>query len=208
MRFQNPFSALAPTGLDSQVLTVLSRSQESLTAPSVHRLLPERGSPRGVADSLKRLTAQGTVAETLVGNTTAYRLNRDHVLATAIIGIANARGDFLGRIEKRILDQWPCRPTFAALFGSAARGDMLASSDIDLLVVIPDDCVETDVDLSLAELERDMFTWTGNVANLLVYREHEVIDAPIFRSVLEDGIPIVGESSWLRRAVKTSEAKL
>ena len=42
MRLQNPFSAISTTGIDSQVLTVLVRSEQYLTIREIHQLLPER----------------------------------------------------------------------------------------------------------------------------------------------------------------------
>ena len=48
MRLQNPFASLSTAGLDSQVLTVLARSNQYLTIQQIHQLLPETGSLAGV----------------------------------------------------------------------------------------------------------------------------------------------------------------
>ena len=39
MRIQNPFSAVSPTGLDSQVHTVLARTDQYLALHQIHQLL-------------------------------------------------------------------------------------------------------------------------------------------------------------------------
>ena len=45
---------------------------------------------------------------------------------------------------ERIIERW--RPQQVWLFGSRARGDAHASSDWDLLVVVPDDLAATELD--------------------------------------------------------------
>jgi hypothetical protein len=58
-----------------------------------------------------------------------YHLNRDHLAAEHIVGLADLQNKLLKRIEDR-LESWRPRPRHAAVFGSAARGFMTADSDI------------------------------------------------------------------------------
>lgn len=138
MRLQNPFAALAPVGLDSQVLTVLSRSRDHLTADQIHRVLPEHGSLSGVRKSLDRLLRQGIISERAAGHTSGYALNQDHLLINAVLMVADAKSALTTRIRETVQQQFSFEPTLVVMFGSAARGDMSDDSDIDLLFVIPD----------------------------------------------------------------------
>lgn len=206
MRLQNPFAALAPVGLDSQVLTVLSRSRDHLTADQIHRVLPEHGSLSGVRKSLDRLLRQGIVSERAAGHTSGYALNQDHLLINAVLMVADAKSALTTRIRETVQQQFSFEPTLVVMFGSAARGDMSDDSDIDLLFVIPDGVPEEQAEDQLSDLAHSVLTWTGNTVDLLSYREEEVIFAPIFDSVMREGIEILGDMAWLRRASRRAKA--
>lgn len=72
MHLQNPFAVVSAIGLDSQVLTVLARTEQYLSIRQIHQLLPEEGSPQGVRKSVVRLVEQGTVLERVTGRSYAY----------------------------------------------------------------------------------------------------------------------------------------
>ena len=206
MRLQNPFAALAPVGLDSQVLTVLSRSRDHLTADQIHRVLPEHGSLSGVRKSLDRLLRQGIISERAAGHTSGYALNQDHLLINAVLMVADAKSALTTRIRETVQQQFSFEPTLVVMFGSAARGDMSDDSDIDLLFVIPDGVPEEQAEDQLSDLAHSVLTWTGNTVDLLSYRDEEVLFAPIFDSVMREGIEILGDMAWLRRASRRAKA--
>lgn len=119
-----PFSALSSTGMDSQVLLVLARSEQYPTIPAIHRLLPEEGSSTGVRKALSRLVEQRVVVEQVTGRTHSYALNREHLLADVILKIANAWRELTSRIQDVIL-RWPVKAVTVKIFGSAARGNAI-----------------------------------------------------------------------------------
>lgn len=178
MRLQNPFAAVSPTGIDSQVLLVLARAEAHFSVSDVHRLLPEGGSLEGVRQALVRLVYQGTVNQFRVGRTSAFSLNRDHLLAPALVQIAEAKHELLRRIAEEIAT-WPTQPTTVKLFGSAARNEMTDDSDIDLLFVFPEGSHPQDgIDPQLAleqldDLANNIARWTGNDVRPLVYTEEK-----------------------------------
>ena len=92
-------------------------------------------SVEGVRNALRRLTAQGIVTRERYGNAYVYRLNRAHVAARHIIGLAESGDEVLQRMREQ-LATWSVPCEFAALFGSAATGSMTEESDIDVLVDI------------------------------------------------------------------------
>ena len=75
---------------------------------------------------------------------TLYLLNRDHVAAEAIVALTRLRTPIIERITDA-LSHWSPEPVHASLFGSFARGEATATSDIDILVVIgPDGAIGPD----------------------------------------------------------------
>ena len=108
-----------------------------LTTGQLHRVL-SRYSQEGIRKVLIRLTRQGVVYAERVGNSYSYRLNGDHLAARPIIELAHIPRTLLQRLEDR-LSAWAFKPTYAAVFGSAARGTMTEDSDLDILLVLDDD---------------------------------------------------------------------
>ncbi|UFS58401.1 nucleotidyltransferase domain-containing protein [Subtercola endophyticus] len=201
MRLQNPFAAVSTTGLDSQVLTVLARIEQYLTIAQIHQLLPEEGSTQGVRNTVVRLTEQGTLLERATGRSVAYAFNRDHLLADAVLRIANAKSELVDRMRESIAE-WEFAPLTVKIFGSAARNDMRSESDIDVLIVAADSVSEVVLEASVGRFASLASRWTGNDVRPLVYRSSEVGPASIFTSILEHSIDVSGEPTWLRRHVR------
>jgi predicted nucleotidyltransferase len=150
-----PLRAVVPT-LDGPVVAVLAATTAPLALAEVHRRAGG-GSKSGIRRVLLRLVAEGVVHEVPGG----YVLNREHLAAPAVELLANLYGELLARIRGEIED-WAKAPILVGLFGSAARRDGDASSDIDLLVVGDDPNLD-DVD----RLGRRIEAWTGNTAQVI-----------------------------------------
>lgn len=202
MQTQHPLAVVTPT-LDGDVLAVLAAADASYTVGSVQKVLGSR-SYEGIHKVLTRLSIQGTVTSQQVGSVTSYRLNREHLAAPHIIALANLRAALMDRVRTHV-EAWPTPPVWAALFGSAARGQMRPESDLDLFLVDPavdPERWETLVD----QLAREATRWTGNDTRVLSMTETEVRAGamtrdPILQSLLDDALTISGEPMWLRRAV-------
>lgn len=201
MRLQNPFSAISTTGIDSQVLTVLVRSEQYLTIREIHQLLPEHGSHQGVRLSAGRLVEQGMLLQRLTGRGYAFAFNGDHLLAAAVRQIAHAKSELIARMAHAI-SEWQIQPTVATLFGSAARNEMSTDSDIDVLIVVPDGATDDVVDELVSDFAAHVTLWTGNDLRPLIYKDSEVQPASIFDSIVADGIAIAGDHSWLRKRLR------
>ena len=207
LRLQNPFAGVNTTGLDSQVLLVLAGADQYLTVREIHRMLPEGGSLEGVRKAVHRLVDQGTILVMFVGRSAGYTLNREHLLAEPILQIADAKQELVRRLSREI-SKWEVQPLTVKLFGSAARGDMEDESDVDLLVVLPDE-ISFDEGFTLVdELTSRASRWTGNDVRPLLYRAEEVAAAPIFTTVLEEGIDVAGDPSWLPRRLRSLRSGL
>ena len=134
MDLSDPTRAVTAT-LDGAVLAALAVAGKPLTVGQVTEQAA-RGSEIGVRRSLARLVEQGIVRATLMGRNQVHELNRDHVAAPIAAALAGLRTQLWGRLREE-LDRWRPRPLYGCVFGSAARGDGDASSDIDLLLVHP-----------------------------------------------------------------------
>jgi hypothetical protein len=128
----DPTRALTPT-LDGPVLAVLARAGHPLTVGEIAQQAA-RGSEIGIRRSVARLVEQGLVTGTQMGRNVVHELNRDHVAAPAAALLADLRLELWKRLRET-LSGWAEKPVHAAVFGSAARGDGSADSDIDLLLV-------------------------------------------------------------------------
>ncbi|MDO5513072.1 nucleotidyltransferase domain-containing protein [Corynebacterium sp.] len=201
MKLQNPFSALGPTGIDSQLLTVLARTTRVLSAAEIHRLLPEQGSLRAVHDGLRRLEAHGVLQGHSIGRSVGYQLNRDHVLAPAVALIADAKMEVFRRL-RAMAAAWEVQPVVMYVFGSTARDDMRTDSDIDLLVVFPDGAPDDIVENQLSALSEGVWAWTGNEPRPLLLRVSEVTPSGVMESVEREGAIVVGDPQWLRRRLR------
>lgn len=203
MDLSRPMQVVTPT-LDGDVLRVLVLADADFSASQVAGMLPDR-SQRGIAKVLDRLVAQGIVVQTHVGRPHLYRLNREHLAAEAILSLATQKARLIERLQRALAD-WTAPPLYAALFGSAARGDHTASSDIDVLIVRPDVADEDAWDSQVAELSATASRWTGNDTRILSFAAAEAQriarQERVFADVARDGIWLAGDREWLSRTLR------
>lgn len=203
MELSRPLATITPT-LDGDVLAVLARHDVTFTTGQLHRVLSDY-SEEGIRKVLQRLSRQGIVNSDRVGNAFSYRFNRDHLAAEPIIKLADILGTFLSRLTDT-LESWEIPPVYASVFGSAARGSMTADSDLDLLLVRPDDATEETWAAQVDQLVEDATRWTGNDTRTLQFTEAELIaggrEDPVLRDVLDNGLTVVGSHAWLNKQLR------
>ena len=203
MELNRPLATVTPT-LDGDVLAVLAQHNVMFTTGQVHRILQQH-SEEGIRKVLRRLTSQGIVLSERVGNAFAYRFNHDHLAAQYITGLARVKETFLARLEN-LLESWRTPPVYAAVFGSAARGHMTTSSDIDILLVRPDVAVDPDWEEQVNDLAGTVTRWLGNDARVLEFAENEIVmrgrDEPVLDDVLKEGLSVAGKRSWLAQQLR------
>ncbi len=206
MDIGHPLSTVTPT-VDGDVLAVLAQNEATFTPGQLRRLLG-RYSEAGIRKVLMRLTEQGVVHGDRVGNAVTYRLNRDHLAAGPIIELAHLQRTLLTRLELH-LATWTIQPTYAAVFGSTARGEMTSNSDLDLLLIRPDDASQTTWDEQVAELSRAVSAWTGNDTRPLEYTDSELAGAAgerVLQDIAREGLTVAGTRAWLTRQLRQSSA--
>jgi predicted nucleotidyltransferase len=207
MDFRHPLEVVTPT-LDGDVLVALARAEEMFTGRRLHRMVGH-GSEPGIRRAADRLVEQGLVGRREVGRAKVYWLNREHLAAPYVEGLAFMRQELVGRLRDAVAS-WEPPPRFVFLFGSAARGEATPESDLDLLVIRSRDMDEDDSEWrdQLAQLERDATAWTGNEARILEYGEDELSDASV-REVIEqavaEGIELHGSRHELSAALRSDK---
>jgi predicted nucleotidyltransferase len=203
----HPLAVVTPT-LDGDILAVLALVDVAFTPGQLHRML-SRHSEDGIRRALRRLAGQGIVSVERAGSAYLYRLSGAHLAAEPIRALAQMRQTLLTRLEQR-LESWVPAPVYGAVFGSAARGGMRNDSDIDLLLVRPDECDRDHWDDLVALLSAEVTAWTGNDTRVLELSESEVLrserEQPVLRDVVAHGMTVVGPAIWLRRALRTTES--
>jgi DNA-binding transcriptional ArsR family regulator len=209
MDFRRPLQVVTPT-LDGDVLSVLARAEAEMTGRELQRVIGH-GSHQGVRNAADRLAEQGVVARRSAGNANLYRLNREHVAASWIEGLATLPAQVLDRLRDAI-DGWEQPPVLVALFGSVARGEATPESDLDLLVVRPADC-DPDEPVwqeQISTLQARASAWTGNDARVLEFDEQELKAGEpqqVITDAAKDGIELYGTLRRLRRGSKAHTAR-
>ena len=189
--------------LDGPVLAVLAGSGKPLTVGEVAALTP-RGSEVGVRKSLGRLVEQGIVRATEMGRNRVHELNRDHVAAPIAEALAGLRLT-LWKKFRGTLGAWDPKPVYGYVFGSAARGDGDASSDIDLLLVVAGQLTARQAakwDRQVAKLHDLVPAWTGNTLqvvemSVLEWADHRRRRTALFTEIDRDAIQVAGETSLM-----------
>jgi DNA-binding transcriptional ArsR family regulator len=197
MNLAHPLSDLVP-GAAGAILQRLAMTTEGLTGHQIADLSAGAVSQSGVSRALGRLVRSGLVEVQPVGRANLYRLNRDHVLAPAIVGGAEAVDTLLERITESV-KAWPLVPDAVWVFGSVARGQGGSDSDVDLLLVRPSEVPLDDARWAdqTARLLADVAAWSGNECGLLEYTVDELSDLadaadPLADSLRSDAVALVG----------------
>ena len=196
MDLLHPIRAVVPT-LDGPVLEVLARTTQPLSGREVHRL-SGTGSASGVRRTLARLARQGLVRAEEHAAGTFYLANRQHLAWSAVESLTGLRRELFDRLREE-LRSWEPLPLHASVFGSMARGEGDPDSDIDLLLVRPDDVGEDESPWAdqVDRLRENVRAWTGNECHAFQtdrqrLTDHKRADDPIVSNWLRDAVVLSG----------------
>jgi len=163
-------SAVIPS-VDGRVLSVLARSGLPVTGLQAATLAG--ASPERVRQILRRLAGDGLVSTQRAGSAVLYKANRDHLLWPAIDRLVHDADQAIWMLKGRVstaiddaLDPADAPRVTAALFGSVARGDAGPSSDVDVLLITPDDVAGPDVEKVIEVVIDAVQKATGNECNV------------------------------------------
>lgn len=202
MDLESPLRTIA-SPVEAEALRVLAGADTEFTASQIHRLA-DTASPYGIRKALARLTESGLVLSSVHGSATFWRGNRQHVLWPAIDSAVDARRELLERLRRQFADR---NELAAYLYGSFARRAATPDSDIDILVVYPDDAAPDDIVDFAHDLSEAVLAWTGNEGQVFNATRSWLRGAitradPVMTSIRQDAEAVVGpEFEQLLRAI-------
>lgn len=190
-----PHRAIVP-GTEGDVLVELA----AVDTPRSGRQVAERigRSHVAVSRALQQLAVQGIVIARPHPPAILYSLNREHIAAPVVQAMADLRIELLRRLRE-LFAAWDPAPVHVSLFGSTARRDGDANSDVDLMVIRPDDVDADDPrwEQQLGALSDDVHRWTGNHAQILEFTASELrsmsaVDHPTIANIRADAVLLAG----------------
>ncbi len=158
-----------------------------ISHPSVHR-------------ALRTLARGGMVQAIRHGAAIAYRLNEDHwLIRTGILPLFDAEAGFFTTLGEAVRSAAGIPVRSVLIFGSLARGDASAESDIDLLCLTASAAAVAEVERKLAEAAPNLHRQFGRRVSVMVlpaadfarrYRRRERLT----REIVETGWVVAGDS--------------
>jgi predicted nucleotidyltransferase len=209
MDFRRPFTVVTPT-LDGDVLSALAGADVEFSGRELARRAGH-GSTEGIRRAADRLAMEGVVLRRVAGGAHLYRLNRDHIAARWIEGLATLPEQLTERLRIAIAG-WDEAASLAFLFGSVARRQATSGSDLDILIVRRRDC-DPDSETwrsQLVHLQQVATALSGNDTRVLEIGEDELgggrID-PVLDEVVREGIELHGSRRRLGQLVGSRRAR-
>lgn len=193
--FVHPVQAVVP-GAQGRILAVLAETTAPLNLSTLARLAGV--SVAQASRVMPGLVELGLVERREIPPSSQFRLIRENVAAQAIIELARSREAALSQIGS-VASDLPVPPVSVIVFGSIARGDADRQSDLDVIVVRPDD-VDDDDDVWATAIERwrsEAQAITGNTVEVLEVTQDEARtklsgNAQLWRDVARDGTVVYG----------------
>lgn len=197
MDFQRPVEAVIP-GVQGRILAILAETTGELNLRTIARLADvssaqaSRVLPELVALGLvERREAPPSALFSLVEENVAARLVRE--LSRVRVRVLDELGTLAGEIEPR--------PNSVVVFGSLARGDADAQSDVDIVLVRPSgvDADDERWGSAIATWRTSVQRLTGNTVQVLEVDESEVSrrlrrPTELWSDVLREGVVVFGSS--------------
>lgn len=194
MDYRRPIEAIVP-GAQGRVLGVLARTEAELNMRTLAELAGV--SPTHVSRVMPRLVALGLVQRREIGSNSLFRMISHNLAARWIRALGSLHDRIIQELQdtSQMLDGLARNAT---LFGSFARGDMIPSSDVDILVIGPDDLDDPPWRDVLWVWQEHATQIVGNPVNLI---EVTVDDAAprlrhgqgMWGEILTEGIRLTGE---------------
>lgn len=185
MEFGEPFGGLMP-GARGAALAVLLRTGAPLTGRRVHALIADRHSLGAVQQALRDLDRLGLITTEAVGRAGVHRINEGHAAIAPLRALARPI-----EMLTRVVEETVRGVEAVIAFGSVARGDAHADSDLDLVVIAPEAWD------GRAELQQQIHERLGNDCDVLhLTGDHFKLAPedrePVVSEILRDGIALVG----------------
>lgn len=154
------------------------------------------------AAALEALSWVGVVRSTTVGRTIVHELDRGNAFTEAYVTpVLSAEDTLTERMLAEIRERFEPHAESAVLFGSYARGEQVADSDVDVVLVSDAESEKSDLDAAVLEYEPEFERRWGSHLSVLTYTAREA--RSLFRSspaleasLREQGLVIFGRGAW------------
>ena len=197
MDFARPVEAIVP-GAQGRVLAVLAETTAELNLRTIAEL--SGVSQAQVSRVLPGLVRLGVLERREVPPASLFRFVPEHVASRAIMALARSADTFAADLGQ-LVTTLPVAPANVVVFGSFARREADAESDIDLLVVRPREVEEDDEQwgASMEQLTTLGRRLSGNSLEVLEVAEDEVASLlgsgrPLWADINREGRLIFGVS--------------
>lgn len=195
MDFIHPVTAVIP-GAQGKVLAVLAETTAELNLRTLARLADV--SAAQASRVIPGLVDLGLVERREAPPSSLFRLNREHAAAQMVIDLARLRDTVLTQIGAAAQElQYP--PASVVVFGSFARGQADRESDIDIVIVRPDEVDEDNEDWAEAieQWRRTISSMTGNSVEIIEIDGATAIERlasgeQLWEEVARDGVVVHG----------------
>ncbi len=197
MDFVRPIEAVIP-GVRGRVLAVLAETTAELNLRTIARL--SGVSLAQVSRVLPGLVELGLVERREAPPSSLFRLVPEHVAAGPLVALARGRDGVIEEMGS-VAAVLPVVPESVIVFGSFARGEADANSDIDTVFVRPLDVDESDEawSASIEQWRHRIHRVSGNPVEVLEVGSDEVGARlsgrrPVWRDIRREGIVVHGRA--------------
>jgi predicted nucleotidyltransferase len=197
MKWHHALDDILGSTLKIRILRVLSKDAPALTGREVSRRVSYSHTQTNSA--LAELEMSGLVIKRRVGNANTYSLNGSNLLVYRIIIPAfEIEEQLIQELANRFFAGMGKDLVSILLFGSAARGEEGAGSDIDLILVVKDGSDLDRLDEKVSEISLEAAASFGGLISPILLTETELANKrrrknAFWRTVLEEGIELTPE---------------
>jgi len=193
MRFHNQLDDILGNVIRLRVLRILARTGSGgLTGRELARMCGASASQTN--SSLQLLEDSGLAVRDIAGRAHVWRLAEGHVLAPVLSILFRAEAESLATLKTELQTAIRALPVKrATLFGSVARGDERATSDLDLLVVVRSAVDKESVEDALSRASLDFAVKFGNPLSALVMEERQLrapANPALLTNIRKEGIEL------------------
>jgi predicted nucleotidyltransferase len=164
--------------------------QTKLSKPAIHTVL-------------ERLESRGIIRQSRSGNAHLYQIRRDNIYVEKVIEPLFAlEKDTLVFMKESLVSMFGVMTYSMMIFGSFARGDYTAHSDVDVLIIAENRSAQLEIERRMIEYGSTFYHRFGHTLSPLVYTVQEAkmlpTNAPaLYAELLDDGYLISGAEDWM-----------
>ena len=198
MDLARPIEAVIP-GAQGQLLAALVCAGRELSTKTVAQIAGV--SAPHASRVLANLVSLGIVQRRDVPPVALYSMTTGSAVADLLRDLNGLRGRVFSEMASAAVEMSP-QPVEVTVFGSVARGESDADSDIDVLLVAPNGALDTD------EWTSSVITWTKRISEfaasptqVIEVDEHQRRTSPdnaLWRGIRRDGIVVFPRKATFR----------